>query len=116
MEGTRSEAVKVSIAGSKPSGGPVVVNHESFGSRRPSNAGKEKLGSPVFFDVFVNGLLGGSAVVSITHDSVTGAHRVHHWDGKRWVDHPERKVDGKTITAEFKVSDLGGTAIVIGTL
>jgi hypothetical protein len=115
MEGTRTEAVKVSIAGSKPSGGPVVVNHESFGSRRPSNAGKESLGSPLFFDVFVDGLSGGSAAVSITHDSITGAHRVHHWDGQRWVDHPERKIDGKTITAEFKVSDLRGTPIAIGT-
>jgi hypothetical protein len=115
MEGTRSEAVKVSIAKSKPTGGPVVVKHESFGSRRPSGVGKETLGSPMFFDVFVDGLSEGSAVVSITHDSVTGAHKVHHWDGKRWVDHPERKIDGKTITAEFKVSDLRGTAIVIGT-
>jgi|SRR5271154_6991526 len=115
MEGTRSEAVKVSVTGSRPSSGPIVVNHESFGSKRPSKAGKETLGSPVFFDVFVDGLSGGSAVVSITHDSITGAHRVHHWDGKKWVDHPERKVDGKTITAEFKVSDLDGTPIVIGT-
>ena len=115
MEGTRTEAVKVSITGSKPSGGPVVVKHESFGSRRPSDAGKEGLGSAVFFDVFVDGLSEGSAVVSITHDSITGAHRVNHWDGQRWVDHPERKTDGKTITAEFKVSDLRGTPIAIGT-
>ena len=115
MEGTRTEAVRVSVAGSKPSGGPIVVKHESFGSKRPSNVDKERLGSPMFFDVFVDGLSEGSAVVSITHDSITGAHRVHHWDGRRWVDHAERKIDGKTITAEFKVSDLRGTPIAIGT-
>ncbi len=115
MEGTQSEAVRVSIAGLKPSGGPVVVKHESFGSRRPSDADKERLRSPIFFDVFVDGVSEGTATVAITHDSVTRAHKVHHWDGAKWVDHAERKVDGKTITAEFKVADLRGTAIVIGT-
>lgn len=116
MEGTGSEAVRVSFAASKPSGGNIVVRHESFGSKRPSKVGKETLASPIFFDVFVDGLSEGSVSVSITHDSITRAHRIHHWDGKKWVDHPEKKIDAKTIMAEFKVADLRGTAIVIGTL
>ncbi|HEV2390410.1 MAG TPA: hypothetical protein VGS04_06765, partial [Nitrososphaerales archaeon] len=101
MEAIRGEAVRVSIVTSKPPGGPIVVKHESFGARRPSGVGEESLGSPVFFDVFLDGVTEGSATVSISHDSITGGHRVHHWDGKRWVDHAERKIDGKTITAEF---------------
>jgi hypothetical protein len=115
MEGTLSETVKVAIDGSKPSGGPLVTSYQSLGSKRPTKVGNARLASPIFFDVFVDGLSGGSVIVSITHDSVTSDHKVHHWDGKRWVDHPEKRVDGKTIVAEFKVSDLRGTPIVIGT-
>jgi hypothetical protein len=116
MEGTLSEAVRVTVAESKTQDNAFTVSFQSHGSRRPPKVGAETVDSPIFFDVYVEGLTGGTATVSITHDTVTNSHRIHHWNGTKWVDHAERKVDGKTIRAQFDVADLHGTPIVIGTM
>lgn len=107
--------IRVKVIGSKASRKAFTVDCQSYESTRPPGVGPEKLKSPIFFDISVDGLSGGKATVRITHDTVTKAHKVNHWNGKRWVDHPEKKVSGKTIRAKFKVRDLNGTPVVIGT-
>jgi hypothetical protein len=91
------------------------VNTQSFGSERPVGVNQESLRSPLFFDVSVEGVSGGKATVYITHKDVTGNHKLHHWDGNKWVNHAERLVSKNTISAEFDVAHLHGTPIVIGT-
>ena len=92
-----------------------TVRTQSFGKARPPGVGQERVKNPRFFDVKVTGVSGVKAAVWITHDAVTRDHMIHHWDGKKWVLHPEKTVSGKTIRAEFKVSELRKTPIVIGT-
>ncbi len=110
------EGINVTVSGSKPSGSGITVRTRSYGQNRPPGIGKERVEAPAyFFDVYVDGVTGGTATVSITHDSVSSNHKIHHWNGTAWVDHADRKVDGKTVRAEFNVSDLHRTPIVIGT-
>ena len=98
-------------------GSGLRVNTQSFGSKRPKGVDQELLKSPLFFDVSVKGVSKGKATVYITHKKVTGRHHLHHWDakGKKWTNHPEKRVSKNTISADFNVARLRGTPIVIGT-
>lgn len=92
------------------------MNTKSYGSELPPGAGEELLKSPIFFDVSIEGVSKGKVAVYITHDKVTDKHRMHHWDGSKWFDHKEKVVSGNTIRADFNITDLHGTPIVIGTM
>jgi hypothetical protein len=107
--------ISVTIAGSPTPAGAFTVHYQSHEATRPQGVGQEKLKSPVFFDLAVEGVAAGTATVRITHDSVTPSHKVNHWDGTKWVEHPEAAVSKKTVQAQFRLSDLHGTPIVIGT-
>ena len=117
-EDTLNEGIRVEV--SKPTGlkNSFSVTCEHWGTTLPASAHgtNSNLHSPVYFDFHFEGLTGGSATLKITHDSVTPAHRIQHYDTatRRWADHAESRVEGKTVIAKFNVQQLHKTPIVIG--
>ena len=112
-----TETIHVTVSSSRASKKDLTVTTISYGKLRPVGVGADRMtpGTARFFDVFVDGVAGDKVTVSITHDDVGPGHQMDHWDGMQWVRHKEKTVAGNTIRAEFEVSDLGKTPIVIGT-
>ena len=111
----RMQGVEVTISGAQvPQGQPFTVSSRTLGKTRPGGTPDPGLKSPVFYDVAVRGLSGGTATISITDDSVGQGTRMRYWGAGKWSDAGGVSVRGKTVTGTVPVGSLGGTPIVIG--
>lgn len=115
---TGADEIRVSVTGhTTPSGKPFTILSKILGDANPTTMAPAGIPRPRYYDVFVDGITGGTAKVSITCDSLARNSPMRYWDkpGGTWVDVKNRSIAGGTISGDIPVSALHGTPIVIGT-